>query len=99
MHITISEAAENELEEIGNFIARDNPQRADSFVLELLERAKGPANHPRRYPVIAGLEHLGLRRCPYDAYIILYVVGDAEIEIAHVVHSARDYMRILFPED
>ena len=41
MHVTISEAAENELEEIGNFIARDNPQRADSFVLELLERLPG----------------------------------------------------------
>lgn len=64
MRVTISEAAESELEETGNLIARDSPVRANSFVLELLERAEQLTHHPRRYPVIPGLKHLGATALP-----------------------------------
>jgi toxin ParE1/3/4 len=99
MRVKISEVAESELEAIGNFIAEDNPARADSFVLELLDHCRKLAEHPRRYPLISGLEQLGLRRCPYKAYLILYAVDGDIIDIAHVLHSARDVSRILFSKD
>lgn len=97
MKVKISGAAESELEAIGNFIAEDNPNRADSFVLELLDHCEKLAEHPLRYPLIPGLEGLGIRRCPYKAYLILYVVGGDVVDIAHILHSARDLERI-FPE-
>lgn len=99
MRITISDVAESELEAIGNFIAVDNPTRADSFVLELLDHCQKLAEQPLRYPLISGLEQLGLRRCPYKAYLILYAVDDDVIEIVHILHGARDIDRILVSED
>lgn len=99
MRIRISAAAEGELEAIGNFIAEDNPTRADSFVRELLDHCQKLTANPFRYPLISGLELLGLRRCPYRAYLILYAVDGDVVEIAHILHSARDLEAILFPDD
>jgi toxin ParE1/3/4 len=62
MRVQISDRAEAELEEIGSFIAEDNPVRADSFILELLDRCSGLADHPLRYPVVVTVDGLDLRR-------------------------------------
>jgi toxin ParE1/3/4 len=99
MRVQISDHAAAELEEIGNFIAEDSPVRADSFILELLDRCFGLADHSLRYPVVVTVDGLDLRRCPHGNYLIFYSVDDEKIEIAHILHSARDYLRILFPSD
>jgi toxin ParE1/3/4 len=99
MRVLISNQAEAELEEISNFIAEDNPARADSFTLELLDRCLGLASHSMRYPVAVTVDGLDLRRCPYGNYLIFYSVDDEKIEIAHIIHGARDYLRLLFPDD
>jgi plasmid stabilization system protein ParE len=39
-----------DLREIGDYIARDNPQRAASFVGELLARSQRIAKQPEAYP-------------------------------------------------
>jgi plasmid stabilization system protein ParE len=44
------------------------------------------------------LEHLGIRRHPFGNYLIFYRVGTNAIEVVHVLHGARDYERLLFPE-
>ena len=98
MEVFITEPAEAELEDIGNFIAADNPLRADSFVDELVERCLGLAEHSSRYPVVTVWRQREIRRCPYGDYVILYSIAGATLEINHIVHSARDYMRILFPD-
>ena len=38
MHVIITEPAEADLEEIGDYIARDNEARAETFVAEIIER-------------------------------------------------------------
>jgi len=81
------------------FIAQDNPPRAESFVYELLDRCYGLAEHPQRYPVIGIWHGRQLRRCAFGRYLIFYSVLPDEVEINHVVHSARDYLRVLFPEE
>lgn len=99
MRVTITDLAAADLSEIGDFIAKDNPPRAESFVYELLDRCRGLAEHPQRYPVIGTWHGRQLRRCAFGRYLIFYSVLDDEVEINHVVHSARDYPRMLFPED
>jgi plasmid stabilization system protein ParE len=98
MGVRLSGIAESDLEEIGNFIAEDNPLRADGFVLELLDRCYGLANYSSRYPVVGSLRGYEVRRCPYRSYLIFYVVLPDGLEIARILHSARDYMRLVFPE-
>ncbi len=67
MRVDISDAAEADLEEIGNFIAEDNPSRADGFVLELLDRCYGLAEYSARYPIVSRADRREVRRCPTTA--------------------------------
>jgi toxin ParE1/3/4 len=50
------------------------------------------------YPLVSRYEHLGIRRRPFGNYLIFYRVGAEAIEVVHVLHGARDYEALLFPE-
>jgi toxin ParE1/3/4 len=50
MRWELSPQAETDLREIGDYIARDNPDRAASFVAELLARSKRISERPAAYP-------------------------------------------------
>lgn len=47
MIVVITDEAENDLEQIGDFIAQDNPRRAISFVKELVDRCHRLTEMPR----------------------------------------------------
>jgi len=50
MRCELSPQAEIDLREIGDSIARDNPQQAASFVGELLAHSQRIAEQPKAYP-------------------------------------------------
>lgn len=80
--------AEQDLEDIADVIARENPARALSFVKEL--RMKAAA-----IPVMQRYEHQGIRRRIHGSYAILYRVDGAALSILHILHTARDIDTIL----
>ena len=94
MDVTISQAAELDLEDIALYIAQDNPMRALTFTDELQVRAKGLVNAPFK-----GTErnHLasGLRLLPHGNYNIFYWIRTDEIVVVRIMHSAQD----IGPED
>jgi toxin ParE1/3/4 len=47
---------------------------------------------------LPGHEESGLRRAIHGNYLIFYRVDPGEVVIIHVLHGARDYEPILFPE-
>jgi plasmid stabilization system protein ParE len=98
MRLRISHAARSELQAIADHIALDSVVRARSFPRELLDRCATLRSQPERYPIVAEIEGSIVRRMPHHRYVILYAVEVDEVRILHIVHSARDYMRILFPE-
>jgi plasmid stabilization system protein ParE len=98
MRVHISKTAERELDEIGVYIAQDNPERAAAFVIEIVDQCYALAKHSRRYPVAIDVKGLQLRRCPFRGYLIFYAITD-QVEIAHIIHAARDYLKVLFPEE
>lgn len=98
MRVILTEPAEADLEDIGDYIARDNEGRAESFVAEIIERCLSLGSGPERYAVCATALGQELRRCPHGAYLIFYSIVDDHVEITRVIHSARDYARILFPD-
>jgi toxin ParE1/3/4 len=65
MIVVISDAAEAELEAIGDWIAEANPTRALSFVMELRRRCEALSDVPRGFPLVPRYEHLGIRRRPH----------------------------------
>ena len=99
MIVVITEAAEADLEAIGDWIAADNPTRALTFLSELRERCESLGTFPRAYPLVPRYEQLGIRRRAYRDYLIFYQIADDRIEVLHVLHGARDYEGILFPEN
>jgi toxin ParE1/3/4 len=97
--VVISDAAEVELEAIGDWIAEANPTRALSFVMELRRRCEALSDVPRGFPLVPRYQHLGIRRRPYGDYLIFYRILNDTVEILYVLHGACDYEPILFPNE
>jgi plasmid stabilization system protein ParE len=96
--VVLTAEAESDLESIAEFIARDSVMTALSFVHELREKCLALAETPRGYPLVPRYEHHGVRRRPFGSYLIFYRVGTEAIEVVHILHGARDYEPLLFPE-
>ena len=96
MIVVLTQEAEDDLERIGDFIARDNPYRAITFVNELTSRCAGLADLPNRFPLVPRYKHLGVRRRVHGEYLIFYRIEHGQIEVLKIVHGAIDYESILF---
>ena len=96
MKVVFSEGAEQDLEDIADWIARDNPERAGSSVAELVRTCKSISRAPRSYPLADRSRDPTLRRRIYRSYLIFFDIGPKEVEILHIVHGARDYAQIVF---
>jgi plasmid stabilization system protein ParE len=96
--VVLTAEAETDLESIAEYIARDSATIALNFVQELREKCLALAQAPRGYPLVPRYEHLGIRRRPFGNYLIFYRIGADAIEVVHILHGARDYERLLFPE-
>jgi toxin ParE1/3/4 len=79
-------------------VAERSAETALNFVQELRERSESLADAPRGYPLVPRYEHLGIRRRPFGNYLIFCRVGPDTIEVVHILHGARDYEPLLFPE-
>lgn len=98
MRVVLTAEALGDLEAIGDYIARDNPARARSFVGELLGKARAIADLPKGFPLVPRYADLGIRRRIYGHYMIFYRVEAARIVILHILHGAQDYEALLFPD-
>ena len=43
-------------------------------------------------------ESAGIRRQVYGNYLIFYRVNVSTVEVLHILHGARDYEQIIFPD-
>jgi addiction module RelE/StbE family toxin len=98
MRVVITATAKADLIAIGDFIKSNNPERAITFVEELLDRCYSLVNMPRRYPLVPRYEKFGIRRTAYQDYLIFYRIHEEVIEIIHVLQGARNYETLLFPD-
>jgi addiction module RelE/StbE family toxin len=99
MKVTLLPAAQDDLVDIGAYIAEDNPRRADTFVDDLRSRCEKLGDMPKAYPLVPRHEASGVRRCPFRDYLIFYRVTPEAVEVLHIVHGARDIDALLFPSD
>ena len=89
----ITELAESDLAKIWLHIARDNSDAADQFIDKLRAHCDRLAFAPRRgrlRPDFAA----DLRSYRVGNYYIFYFPSDTGIEVARVLHGARDLPRI-----
>jgi plasmid stabilization system protein ParE len=97
--VIITAEAEADLEQIATYVAEQSPRSALKLVRELRERCESLLDAPRGYPLVPRYEHLGIRRRPFGQFLIFYRVGQGAIEVIHILHGARDYESLLFPEE
>lgn len=93
--ITKTVQAEQDLDEIWLYIAKDNITAADKFLDEIGDSTQLLAKEP----LMGRARHdlaLGLRSFPVTRYIIFYIPSPTGVEIVRVLHSARDIVRTDF---
>ena len=87
-----TDKALNDLADIFDYIALDNPAAAERLVMELLEQFDRTGDFPnigRRADEIA----TGHRVLVHGRYLLIYAIYDSEqiVELVRVVHGARDW--------
>ena len=89
MRLIFAPLAVADLEEIGDYIALDNPPRALSFIRELRTQCRKILDNPLAFPAREDLAP-GLRVLPYGQYLIFYRPMDTIVRIERILHGARD---------
>lgn len=94
MPFSFSPIAANDLEEIADYIARDNPSRAVSFINELETHCHQIAELPEAYPLREDLAPK-LRIAFHKNYAILFRLLEDTVRIERIVHGARDITQMI----
>jgi toxin ParE1/3/4 len=81
--------AEIDLEEMGDYIALDNPLRAVSFIGEIRQHCKNIADRPHHYAARSDLGD-AIRICAHGNYLIVFESLEDGALILRVLHGARD---------
>ena len=98
MKLAFTDEAFADLRQIGDWIASDNPRRAESFVEELIEACDASVELLRAWRLVERYERHGVRRRTLGDYLIFFRADDTQVTILRVLHGARDYEAILFPD-
>ena len=79
-----------------DYIARDNPIRAATFIAELEAKCRTVATAPELYPFRTDLAP-GLRMAAHGRYLVLYrdIPAQNAVRIERVLHGARDLPRLI----
>lgn len=94
MSVVFSRGCENDLEQIADHIAKDNPRRALSFVRELRLAARALALDPESRPKATFDPRI--RRSVYGAYNLYYAVLPGELRFLAIIHGSRADDAVLF---
>ena len=93
MSYIVSAEAEADLEEIGDYIAQDNPARAVTFIDEIRARFEAIDRNPLACAARPEVDP-DVRACVHGQYMIFYYVIGTTVEIARVLHGARNLTRL-----
>jgi toxin ParE1/3/4 len=99
MMVVLTRDAETDLELIGDYIAKDNPTRAVSFIKELRECCLQIAQFPEAFPILERYKQVKIRRKIYGNYLIFYIETTKTINIIRILNGAKNYQGILFKLD
>ena len=85
-------AAQDDLLSILEWIAKDSPSRAVSFIDKLDERIGRLEHHPLlgRAPRHPKLREYGYRVLVIESYLAFYIVRGQTVEVHRVVHGSRN---------
>ena len=86
--------AEQELQEIYDYIYLSSPQNADSVVDELIQIAEKIINMPYKHPKEPYFSNEKIRFVAKWKYKIIYEIGDIDIIILSVFNTSQTSLKI-----
>jgi toxin ParE1/3/4 len=88
--VIITQAALNDLEEIVDYISRDDPRAAQRVATDLLNRAESLSEMPRRGKTMRARP--GVRRLVRSPYLIVYRIDETAraVNVLRFWHGARN---------
>ena len=92
-----AESAWSDLEEIAEYIDRDSPYYAATFVASVRKAAQSLLQFPERGRVVPEFGEPSLREVFVQRYRIIYQFADETICILGVVHGVRDLLSAWSP--
>lgn len=94
--LVLAPLAVTDLRQIAAYIARDNPKRAASFVVELEATCRATAASPTAFPTRDDLAP-GLRMAVHGQYLVFFrvLVDAGVVRVERVLHGRRDVGRLV----
>ena len=85
-----TETAWIDLETIADYIARDSPYYAASFVREIRDRARSLSRMAMRGRVVPEIGDKQIRELIVRSYRLIYRVEKSRVAVLAIVHGVRD---------
>ncbi len=98
MTFTLTPEAVVDLTDIADEIGRDNPERAVSYIDELLDRTSNSADNPKLYRLRPEWGE-AVRCARHGNYLILFEIGNEGVVVLRYLHGRRDIAHIMSGED
>ena len=91
------EIAKNDLEDIFDYILKDNPNSASEILNEIDDTVSKLADFPElgKKPKDDKLKAFGYRVLVIEKYLIFYIITEKILEIHRILHSSRDFNNLL----
>jgi plasmid stabilization system protein ParE len=98
--VSLTRAAESDIEQAWSFIAQDSPEAADKFIGRLEQQIETLEIFPNRYALIPENQILGTRyrHMIYGDYRTVFRVAKRTVYVLRVIHGARLLDATLFEE-
>jgi plasmid stabilization system protein ParE len=94
MRLELSRFVEGDLEAIADYIAQDNPARAQSFIQEIGEQIRAIGRNPLLYQLRPDIGEAA-RITIVGRYLILFRVVGKVVRIERIVYGSRDLLALL----
>ena len=89
MKVIWTRKAENQLDQIFNYIKEDSVFYAYRTVQQIIETAEGVTEHPRKGRLVPELEREDIHEVFSFPYSIIYLLTEDQIQILSVIHDRR----------
>ena len=95
MKLRFSRLSRNDLVSIGEWIAKDNPDYAIDYVLNIEAACLRLIDFPMSGEKVGRYQKRDVRRKVQGSHVVLYTIHEETVFVVRVIHGAQDYLRFL----
>lgn len=98
LKIVFARRADNDVDEIVSYISRDNPSAATKVYLRIEKAIRLLTERPYAGPVAPETGQADIRKISVRPYVVFYRVSELDLEIARILHGAREFDDTFFAD-